>query len=116
MHANLQCCKKTTSIDVTTQQPQIAFTRYLRLFFINWRLDWLIGTPAAISLLHENNTEKIARWTANFHHENEAATIVEYAIMLALIVLLAIVAIATVGQESRGLWGDSATELDNALN
>ena len=60
--------------------------------------------------------KKIARWTADFHNENEAATIVEYAIMLALIVLLAIVAITTVGQESRQFWGASATELDTALN
>ena len=60
--------------------------------------------------------KKIAHWTADFHNETEAATIVEYAIMLALIVLLAIVAIASVGQESRQFWGDSATELDNALN
>lgn len=64
-----------------------------------------------------NTTLKnIARWITNFHNENEAATIVEYAIMLALIVLFAIAAIVTVGQESHAFWDNSATELDNALN
>ncbi len=40
-----------------------------------------------------------------FLREEEAATAVEYAVMLALILMTALVAIGALGNESSGLWG-----------
>lgn len=60
----------------------------------------------------KNLLSKITR----FHKEPEAATAVEYAIMLALIVAVAFVAIVSVGAEAEGFWNNNSTELDSALN
>jgi pilus assembly protein Flp/PilA len=40
-----------------------------------------------------------------FLHNEDAATAVEYAVMLALILLVAISSISLVGQQSGGMWG-----------
>lgn len=43
--------------------------------------------------------------------EEEAATAVEYAVMLAMILMVAIVAIGALGNESSGMWGGIETDL-----
>ena len=44
----------------------------------------------------------------------EAATAVEYAVMLALILLAVVGAISTVGAQSGGMWGGIETDLSDA--
>ncbi len=46
--------------------------------------------------------------------DTEAATAVEYAVMLALILLVAISAIASFGAQSGGLWGGVRSDLTGA--
>ena len=46
--------------------------------------------------------------------EDEAATAVEYAVMLALILLAAIGSIGMVGAESGGMWGGIDNDLTEA--
>lgn len=46
-----------------------------------------------------------------FLRDDSAATAVEYAVMLALILLTAITAIASFGAASGGMWGNIDTQL-----
>ncbi len=48
----------------------------------------------------------------NFLRDDEAATAVEYAVMLALILLSVIGAIGTVGANSGGMWGNIDAKLN----
>jgi pilus assembly protein Flp/PilA len=50
----------------------------------------------------------------NFLRDDEAATAVEYAVLLALILVSVIGAIGTVGAQSGGLWGDIRGKLNAA--
>lgn len=50
----------------------------------------------------------------DFLRAEEAATAVEYAVMLALIVGTCIVAIQALGNGSSGLWGNNKSQLDAA--
>ena len=45
------------------------------------------------------------------YHDDEAATAVEYSVMLALILMGVIAAIGVVGAETGGLWGGINTDL-----
>ena len=47
-----------------------------------------------------------------FIQSDSGATAVEYAVLLALILMGVISAIGTVGAETGGLWGDINSELD----
>jgi pilus assembly protein Flp/PilA len=51
-----------------------------------------------------------------FLSEEEAATAVEYAVMLAMIIMACIGAIATVGQQTARLWADNSSGLSSAFN
>lgn len=51
-----------------------------------------------------------------FLGDDEAATATEYAVMLALILLVAISSISALGQGNGGLWGVIGSDLDNAMN
>lgn len=51
-----------------------------------------------------------------FCQEEDAATAVEYAVMLAMIILACIGAIATVGQQTASLWADNNSGLQSAFN
>ncbi len=51
---------------------------------------------------------------AKFLLEEEASTAVEYAVMLALILMGVISAVGAVGAESGGLWGGIEGDLDSA--
>lgn len=51
-----------------------------------------------------------------FLSEETAATSVEYAVMLAMILMACIVAIGTVGMETSGLWSDNESGLQGAFN
>jgi pilus assembly protein Flp/PilA len=48
-----------------------------------------------------------------FLRNDEAATAVEYAVMLALILLVAIAAIASFGQQTSTVWSNNNSELEN---
>jgi pilus assembly protein Flp/PilA len=50
----------------------------------------------------------------HFFRDDEAATAVEYAVMLALILISVIGAIGTVGAQSGGMWGSIHGKLDGA--
>lgn len=50
----------------------------------------------------------------NFLRQTEAATAVEYAVILALILLAVISSIAAVGSEAGGWWGGIDTNLQSA--
>jgi pilus assembly protein Flp/PilA len=50
----------------------------------------------------------------DFLRDEEAATAVEYAVLLALILISVISAIGTVGAESGGMWGGIESNLDAA--
>lgn len=45
-------------------------------------------------------------------HDEEAATAVEYAVMLALIIIACIAAISTFGQQQNTMWGNIKGELE----
>jgi pilus assembly protein Flp/PilA len=49
-----------------------------------------------------------------FLRDEEAATAVEYSVMLALILLAVIAAIQSVGEGTGGMWGGVETRLSNA--
>jgi Flp pilus assembly pilin Flp len=48
---------------------------------------------------------------ARFIRSEEAATAVEYSVMLALILLAVLVAVGAVGAKSAGLWSSAATSM-----
>ncbi len=52
----------------------------------------------------------------HFLSEESAATAVEYAVMLAMIIMACIGAIATVGQQTAGMWADNSSGLQSAFN
>lgn len=56
---------------------------------------------------------KIAR---RFVRRNEGATAVEYAVMLALIFLVCIGAIYTLGQNTMTSWQNSSSSINNAVS
>jgi pilus assembly protein Flp/PilA len=49
-----------------------------------------------------------------FLRDEDAATAVEYAVMLALILLVAISSISVLGQQSGGMWGGIDSDLTGA--
>ena len=51
------------------------------------------------------------RSIARFIREEEAATAVEYSVMLALILLAVLVAVGAVGATSAGLWSGATTSM-----
>ena len=53
------------------------------------------------------------RWMSGLLREEEAATAVEYAVMLALVLMVVIGAIGAVGAQSGGMWGGIDSELSN---
>jgi pilus assembly protein Flp/PilA len=53
------------------------------------------------------------RWFSKLLIDDTAATSVEYAVMLALIITVIIGAIGAVGQNSGGLWGGISGKLDD---
>ncbi len=52
----------------------------------------------------------------NFHRDQEGATSVEYAIMLALIAAVCVVAITSVGGEAGSFWSNNSDEIANAFS
>lgn len=50
-----------------------------------------------------------------FHRDEEAATAVEYAVMLLLILLAVIGSIRTFGGSNDGVWGQNAQSLDDGV-
>ncbi len=59
--------------------------------------------------------QPLRRFVVRFHSEEHAATIVEYAILLALIAAICILSITATGGVSSGIWQDNASEMDSAL-
>jgi len=59
-----------------------------------------------VSLISERATDmrKIQDWVAEFLREEDGPTAVEYAVMLALIIVVCIVAITTLGQNAKGTF------------
>ena len=53
-------------------------------------------------------------WLAKLLAEEEAATAVEYSVMLALLILACITAISALGNASSGMWGGNKAKLDAA--
>lgn len=51
-----------------------------------------------------------------FVREENGATAVEYAVMLAMIVMVCLAAITSVGQQTARLWGSNDTGLMSAFN
>jgi pilus assembly protein Flp/PilA len=52
------------------------------------------------------------RWIATFLRAEQAATSVEYAVMLALILVTVMAAIGAVGAKSGGMWGGIANSVN----
>ena len=52
--------------------------------------------------------------TDNFLAQESGATAVEYAVMLALILMTLIVAVRTVGNSTSGIWADNEAKLEAA--
>jgi Flp pilus assembly pilin Flp len=46
-------------------------------------------------------------------HEEEAATAVEYAVMLAMVLMTVIGTVGVVGAQSGGMWGGIESDLDS---
>jgi pilus assembly protein Flp/PilA len=53
-------------------------------------------------------------WLRRFLHEEDGPTAVEYAVMLALIIVVCIVAIGSLGSNASSLWGSNESNLDIA--
>lgn len=53
-------------------------------------------------------------WLTRFLWEEDGPTAVEYAVMLALIIVVCIVAIGNVGTSASSMWGDNQSNLDIA--
>lgn len=53
------------------------------------------------------------RWCLNFLREQDGATAVEYAVLLALILLAIITSVQAVGAQSGGMWGGTKASLDS---
>lgn len=53
-------------------------------------------------------------WFHRFLTEEDGATAVEYAVMLALIIVVCIVAIGSLGSNASSLWGSNESNLDIA--
>jgi Flp pilus assembly pilin Flp len=51
------------------------------------------------------------RWLQNLYRDEEAATAVEYSVLLALILMGVIATIGAVGSETGGLWGGIDADL-----
>ena len=49
----------------------------------------------------------------NFLREEQAATAVEYAIMLGMILMAVVVSIESVGQNTNAMYGDIRTEMED---
>ncbi len=60
--------------------------------------------------------QKLASRFLIFVNDEEAATSVEYAVMLMLIIGVCISVIQLVGDEAIGLWTTNNDEIDQALN
>ena len=52
------------------------------------------------------------RWLQKLYRDDEAATAVEYAVLLALILMAVIGTIGAVGAQTGGLWGGIDTSLE----
>ena len=61
-------------------------------------------------------TKVFTKKIKNFLRESEAATTVEYAVMLMLIIGGCIVAIQALGGESGALWGGNVNSVGDAMN
>ena len=53
-------------------------------------------------------------WLKRFLQEEDGPTAVEYAVMLALIIVVCLVAIGTLGSNASSLWGSNESNLDIA--
>lgn len=53
-------------------------------------------------------------WLKRFHQDEDGPTAVEYAVMLALIIVVCIVAIGSLGTTASSLWGSNESNLDIA--
>ena len=53
------------------------------------------------------------RWLLRLIKEDEAATATEYAVILALILLVVLGAVGTFGSQTGGLWGGIDTQLES---
>ncbi len=51
------------------------------------------------------------RWIKAILHDDEASTAVEYAVMLAMILIAVLGAVSMVGGQTGGLWGGIDTDL-----
>ena len=73
----------------------------------NWR-----HSTTSFSLTSKTAMTKLRR----FLLESDGATAVEYAVMLALIIMACLGAITSVGQQTAALWGSNETGLLSAFN
>ena len=55
-------------------------------------------------------------WLISLFQDQEAATAVEYAVMLALIIVVCFVAIGALGTQNAALWSDNNGQISAALN
>jgi pilus assembly protein Flp/PilA len=60
--------------------------------------------------------KKMIKKIMNFLKDEEGATMVEYALMLALIAIVCIVAVTAVGDNANTVFDTSATKLEGAVN
>jgi Flp pilus assembly pilin Flp len=54
------------------------------------------------------------KWIARILREEEAATAVEYSVLLALILIAVIGVVGVVGMQSGGMWGGIESDLNDA--
>lgn len=50
-----------------------------------------------------------------FHRDEEAATTIEYCVMMFFIITTCIVGISALGNSNNGLWGRNATQLESHM-
>ena len=65
-----------------------------------------------VSTAGSRGGDSVMRRIKHFLWSDDGATAVEYAVMLAMILLSVIAAIGTVGAQAGGMWGNNQTQLD----
>ena len=58
----------------------------------------------------------IKSYFKNFHQQESAATSVEYAIMIGLIIVVCIAGITSVGGETLETWNSNSDQISDAMN
>jgi len=85
-------------------------------FFVGFQLQIDLALCVHWVLVNSINPGRNMTKLQRFHQGQSGATIVEYAIMLALIAAVCFAAITLVGSEAGAFWGSNADQVSEIVN